>query len=244
MASMSELLTESVKQSMLESTKPSVDVVEHVKANYLYQAKNGNWVIESKKHGLKVAFKFEKKKEAVAYSNQVKRWIAYNTPRGSWVIPSKEYRGMHVKKEPKAMMRTSGKHYIVSNGEYSLAFPKHSKSLAEDTLAKMNAGEKVSLSYFERGFYKNTPPCSELRLLKALHGSMDAPKNYSGEKYITHDKCSLHGEYGVIIKCGKEVLLDKRFYHLRDAKTCRDNALPDLIDLLESRLNKQLGIGV
>lgn len=80
------------------------------------------------------------------------------------------------------------------------------------------------------------------RLLTALNGDLKAPNNMSGEKYVTHDEHSLYGEWCAKIKLGDETLLDKRFYHKRDAISERNRQIPVIIEQLKTRLNKLSGL--
>lgn len=62
--------------------------------------------------------------------------------------------------------------------------------------------------------------------------------NKSGQKYISYDRCSDSGMYAVHINLKDEVLVDKRFSNVREAKTHRDRAIKKVLAELNDRLAK------
>lgn len=62
--------------------------------------------------------------------------------------------------------------------------------------------------------------------------------NKSGQKYISYDRCSDSGMYAVHINLRDEVLVNKRFPNVREAKTYRDRAIKKVLAELNDRLAK------
>lgn len=62
--------------------------------------------------------------------------------------------------------------------------------------------------------------------------------NKSGQKYISYDRCSDSGMYAVHINLKDEVLVDKHFPNVREAKTHRDRAIKKVLAELNDRLAK------
>lgn len=76
-------------------------------------------------------------------------------------------------------------------------------------------------------------------LIKRLSAKdMTNKRNDSGQKYIHYDRCSNSGMYGVRIHLKDEILVDKRFPNVREAKTYRDRAIKKVLAELNDRLAK------
>lgn len=67
---------------------------------------------------------------------------------------------------------------------------------------------------------------------------LKSSNNQSGEKYIAYDRTSLSGMWSVKFKVKNNLIRDKRFENLRDAKTYRDRQIPIVIKELEKELIK------
>lgn len=100
------------------------------------------------------------------------------------------------------------------------------------------------LSKFERGEYDNIEEKLEdisrhLRLLKELHGDLKAPKNASGERYITkNDRTTSYNIWRVHIKLGNVVLVDRYYQNLTEARTGRRQMIEnDVIPQVEQQLD-------
>lgn len=76
-------------------------------------------------------------------------------------------------------------------------------------------------------------------LIKRLSAKdLTSKTNKSGQKYISYDRCSDSGMYAVHINLKDEVLVDKRFSNVREAKTHRDRAIKKVLAELNDRLAK------
>lgn len=76
-------------------------------------------------------------------------------------------------------------------------------------------------------------------LIKHLSAKdLTSKTNESGQKYIGYDRCSDSGMYGVHINLKGEVLVDKRFPNVCEAKTYRDSVIKNVLVELNERLKK------
>ena len=76
-------------------------------------------------------------------------------------------------------------------------------------------------------------------LIKRLSAKdLTSKTNESGQKYIGYDRCSDSGMYGVHINLKGEVLVDKRFPNVCEAKTYRDSVIKNVLVELNERLKK------
>ena len=109
---------------------------------------------------------------------------------------------------------------------------KNQLKIKRDALTKLNEQLK-NIDYYKK--------C--LKLWKTLETTTDwsKPSNESGEKYITYDKSSSGGMWGVRFEVDNNRIYDKRFENLSDAKRGREDGIQYTINELKKIL-KTIGI--
>ena len=106
--------------------------------------------------------------------------------------------------------------------------------LEQENVALRAELEKAKLAAENPGYVRAIKGLIERLSAKDL----TSKTNKSGQKYIGYDKHSDSGMYGVHINLNGEVLVDKRFSNVREAKTHRDRAIKKVLAELNDRLAK------
>lgn len=138
-------------------------------------------------------------------------------------------------KKPPYRVRVTVNGKFVSNKSFKDLRPAliYRDQVVEEQIARAEL-EKAKLAAENPGYVRAIKGLIERLSAKDL----TSKTNKSGQKYISYDRCSDSGMYAVHINLKDEVLVDKRFPNVREAKTHRDHAIKKVLAELNDRLAK------
>lgn len=147
-------------------------------------------------------------------------------------------------KKPPYRVRVTVNGEFVSNKSFKDLRPAliYRDKVVDEQIARLEQENAALCAELEKAKLAAENP-GHVRAIKDLIERLSAKDltsktNKSGQKYISYDRCSDSGMYAVHINLKDEVLVDKRFPNVREAKTHRDRAIKKVLAELNDRLAK------
>lgn len=189
---------------------------------------NANELIELNN---KLIAKLQKSMMSTANKHLGQRYVYYDT-----------YAEKHKKPPYRVRVTVNGK--FVSNKRFKDLRPAliYRGQVVEEQITRLEQENAELRAELEKAKLAAENP-EYVRAIKGLIERLSAKDlisktNKSGQKYIGYDKHSDSGMYGVHINLKGEVLVDKRFPNVREAKTYRDRVIKKVLVELNERLKK------